>query len=120
MSAALLSTVTLLAGVWLTLSPSALGYGDPDIPFGGVWNETVVGITMAVVALIRILTPAASASLSLVNVALGGWLIVAPFALDSGAAMADAVWNDVVVGAIAIAFAAASWVGGRGRLARDT
>jgi hypothetical protein len=51
----------LLAGVWLTLSPSALGYGDPDVPFGGVRNETVVGITMAVVARIRILTPAASA-----------------------------------------------------------
>jgi hypothetical protein len=111
-----LSTVTLLAGVWLILSPSALGYGEPDRLFGGVWNETVVGIAIAVVALVRILSPASSAPLSAVNVALGGWLIIAPFILDYGPAMSDARWNDIIVGAVTVVFAGASWaVGSRQR-----
>ena len=105
------SAGNFLAGVWLVLAPFALDYGDMGAGFDGFWNDVVIGIAIAVFALVRMLAPYRSAALGAVNVVLGGWLISAPFVLayhvwpDSTAA----VWNDVVVGTIVVVLAMISF-----------
>ncbi len=64
---------------------------------------------MATVGVVRIVAPARTASLSLINVALGGWLIAAPFILGYSAIPAP-TWNDVLVGTIVILLAGVSWL----------
>jgi hypothetical protein len=72
------------------------------------WSDIVTGAVMVVVATIRIVVPSRTAALSLGNVALGGWLIAAPFALGYSAVPA-ATWNDVLVGMVVIVLAGVSW-----------
>jgi hypothetical protein len=112
--AAAYSVVSLLAGVWLVLAPSVLGYGDALAD--GRWNDTVVGVAIGLVALVRIASPTATAAASLVNVVLGAWLVAAPFVIGYGDVIGAgrATWNDIAVGIVVAVFALASWgVGSR-------
>ena len=63
-----------------------------------------------VVAAIRMATLIRAAALSLVNIALGAWLMMAPFVLDytAGVDAVSATWNDIVVGIIVVALALTS------------
>lgn len=110
--AAALSAMVFLAGVWLVLAPFVLGYPDGS---AGRWNDIVVGVAVAVVALVRMVAPIRSVTVGLVNVGLGVWLVAAPFVLfynDEAVAAAGTV-NDLVAGVVIIALAAASMVAGR-------
>src|SRR5439155_672410 len=69
-----------LAGVWLVISGFSLFYRDTGV-FDAYWNDVVVGIALATVALVGIVKPAGSGSLTLTKIVLGGWLVAAPFAL---------------------------------------
>jgi hypothetical protein len=97
--------LTFLAGVWLVISGIALNYHETGM-FDAYWSDVVVGIALAVVALVCIVNPAIGASLTLTRVALGGWLIAAPFVLSYGD-VPKPMWNDVLVGAVVIALAVA-------------
>ena len=101
-----------LAGVWLVISGFSLFYRDTGV-FDAYWNDVVVGIALATVALVGIVKPAGSGSLTLTKIVLGGWLVAAPFALSYNAVAyaSRAFWNDIVVGLIVVALAFAGTVG---------
>jgi hypothetical protein len=106
-----LTAMSFLAGIWLVLAPFALDYQITGAGFDGSWNDIVIGVALAVVTLVRIAAPARTVALGLVNVALGSWLIIAPFLLGYNVAGADAIgatWNDIVVGAVVVALSLGS------------
>lgn len=99
------SAVTLLAGIWLLLAPSVLDYPAGSSARG---NDIVIGSALAVLAVVRVVAPRDVPWFSVVNVLLGGWLIMAPFVLDHIADIGVATANDVVVGLVVVVLAATS------------
>lgn len=73
-------------------------------------RDTVVGAVVVAVAGVRMVAPARTAAVGIVNVCLGACLVVAPLVLDRPAVAAT---NDVVIGALLIVFAAVGSVLGR-------
>ena len=70
------STIALLAGIWLFLSPWV--YAAYRLP--QAWNSWVVGFVIAVLAAIRIGSPSEdSAWLSWLNCLLGIWTFASPW-----------------------------------------
>lgn len=104
------SAVTFLAGVWLVLSPFVLGYAPAAQGVGAYWNDLVVGSAIAMLALVRAVSPGNVPWFSVVNVALGTWLIVAPMVRDyaEGVSTTVATSNDVIVGALVVIMAGLS------------
>jgi hypothetical protein len=100
-----------LAGVWLVISGFSLFYRDTGV-IDAYWNDVVVGIALGTVALVGIVKPTGTGSLTLTKIALGGWLVVAPFALSYSEApyASRAFWNDIVVGVIVLALAVVGMV----------
>lgn len=110
--ASVASAVTFLAGVWLIIAPFALNYTATGGGFDGYWNDVVIGIAIAVLALVRAVAPREVPWFSLVNVGLGVWLIVAPWVLAYNELIdaTGATINDMVVGAVVLLAAACSAV----------
>lgn len=94
------SGINVLIGLWLIIAPFALAYESSQ----GYWNDIIVGILIGAFALMRFMGAFRAAWLSWINVLLGIWLIIAPFAL--GYATARSHWNDVIVGIIVAVLAA--------------
>jgi hypothetical protein len=69
------SVLTLIAGIWLIISPFWGGFYSAPAPF---WNTLIVGVVVTVLALIRAAYPAENVGLSWINLILGLWLIVSP------------------------------------------
>lgn len=98
------SGINIIAGLWLILAPFALGYSNVE---AAVWNSIILGVAVAVMAIVRVIQPLESEGVSWVNFVLGIWLLVSPFVL--GLANIEAlVWNNIVVGVVILALAAAS------------
>jgi hypothetical protein len=72
------SVLTLIAGIWLIISPFWMGFYVARVP---LWNTLLVGIAVTILALIRACFPARNVVLSLVNLLLGVWLLFAPYVL---------------------------------------
>ncbi|WP_181320020.1 SPW repeat domain-containing protein [Saccharothrix carnea] len=104
--------MVFLAGVWLLLAPVILDYAPHPEGLGAYWNDLVVGGMVALLALVRVLAPEHLPWLSLVNAALGAWLVVSPFVLDYAvrAYAMRATGNDVAVGVLILVVAVASAV----------
>lgn len=100
------SGLVLLAGVWLVIAPFALGYADAGRP--AFWNDVVTGALIALLALPRAVLPRSVPWLSVVNAALGAWLIAAPFALGYRESTPSAVGNDVIMGILVVVAAGTS------------
>jgi hypothetical protein len=90
--------LNLIAGIWLIISPFVLGYTDAD----AAWNPIVFGAIVAVLALARLSMPARTAALSFVNAAIGVWLFLAGFWLQSSN---QAQWNEWLLGIAVFALA---------------
>ncbi|SMD24667.1 SPW repeat protein [Lentzea albidocapillata] len=107
LGAATASGLTFLAGLWLVLAPFALGY---DTAPQARWNDVVIGGVIAVLAIVRTFAPMRVAWFSIVNLALGIWLVIAPLTLGYSRpeATPEAVINDLVVGAVVVAMASLS------------
>lgn len=91
----------VMVAIWLTISPFGLGVYLLNPP---LWNSVVVGVLVAVFAVLRTVLPPWYGGLNWINVGLGAWLIISPFLLgfaDIGAAL----WNSIVVGALVILLA---------------
>jgi SPW repeat len=84
----------LVLGLWLVISPWVLSYATETIPTG---NAFMVGVIIAVAAAAAFI--AFHTWEEWVNVVLGAWLIVSPFALDY-ASHATILWNQLIVGAL--------------------
>jgi hypothetical protein len=95
------SGVTLVFGIWLTVAPFVLGYGDGD-PY---WNDIVFGAVIVVLALIRVSGAYGASWLSYLNALAGMWVFAAALWLDDSAV---ARWNDLVAGAVVMALALVS------------
>lgn len=100
------SSLVVLAGLWLAVSPWLLGYGDQA---GSAVNSVLVGLLVAVLAAVRVARPRSSPLLSWANVLLGAWLIAAPFVLVADGLGGTAVyWNQAVVGVVVVVLATIS------------
>ncbi len=91
--------LNLLLGVWLAISPWALGYAAEVTP---AWNAHIWGIVIAVVAAIALWT--FQKWEEWINTAIGVWLIVSPWVLGFSA-LQTATWNHVIVGLLAAGLA---------------
>lgn len=103
------SSTNVLLGIWLIIAPFALAYFHTA---SAVWNDIIVGAVIVVAAGVRVSAPSNNVGLSWLNVVLGAWLVIAPFALGNRAITAN-VWNDVVVGLVVVCLAAWSAVAGQ-------
>lgn len=91
--------VILALGVWLFFAPFFMAYGSAT--GAAAWDSYVVGALVAVSAVSALWTPE-SLSEKWVNVVLGLWLVMAPFAFGFDASEAVATWNHVVVGILVV------------------
>lgn len=116
-SAQLASGLNVIAGIWLFLAPFALGYRDTS--GNAMWNDLIIGASVVVLALMRVMSPRATAELSWVNFVLGAWLVVAPLVLnynDARVTVAPTL-NDIILGLIILALA--GWSASAGRRDRE-
>lgn len=84
----------LLFGVWLVVSPFALGYAGAGAQMA-VWNPVIVGVVVIVFAIAEIMKPQTWEEW--ISLLLGAWLIAAPFVLGY-TGMTAALWNSVIMG----------------------
>lgn len=106
-AASVASGVAFVAGVWLALAPFALDYAPAEQGFEGYWHDIVLGGTIGLLALVRSLAPRHVPGLSVVNVALGAWLVLSPVVLgyEPWPGSTTAAVNNIVVGGVVIAMA---------------
>jgi SPW repeat-containing protein len=99
-----LSWLVALAGLWEVLAPFILGYSAPMV---AMWNAIITGVVLIVLGVWTALNEELGPDkiLDRVNVGVGVWLVVSPFVLGY-AAVAAALWNDLIIGAVVIVLAA--------------
>ena len=90
--------VNLTLGVWLFISPWALGYANST----AAWNAYVLGAAIVVFAAAAAYMPHAWEEV--VNSLLGVWLIASPFVLGFSGATVVAL-HTVIIGLLITAFA---------------
>ncbi len=94
------SGMNIMLALWQIFSPFLLGYADNAL---ALWNGLIVGAAILVLAWLRTVRPTRSALPSWINLLLGAWLAVSPFAL--GITSVDmAMWNDITVGISVVFF----------------
>jgi hypothetical protein len=93
------TALVFLAAVWLLVAAIAVDYRGTG-RFDVFWSDVVVGLALATVTLIRLIRPAVQRSLAGIALALGAWLMAAPFVLGYGGGPNDtgAFWNDLLLG----------------------
>lgn len=96
-----LSGLNGLAGIWLIIAPWVLGYSAADPK----WNDVVFGAIVAVLAFTRSMGAYRADVLSWINAAIGIWIFIAAFTIDS---TATAGWNDIILGIIVFVLAVTS------------
>jgi hypothetical protein len=67
----------------------------------------IVGLAVAVMAIVRVVRPDEHEGVSWVNFVLGIWLLISPFVLGL-ANIEWLVWNNIIVGIVVLALAATS------------
>jgi hypothetical protein len=98
-----LGWVVAVLGLWEVAAPFVLGYSASTAP---LWNAIVVGLVFVGIGAWAALTGegALARALDWTNVIAGIWLVIAPF-LFGYSGVGNAVWNDVVVGLLAMVLA---------------
>lgn len=91
--------VNVLLGVWLFVSPFALGYADHQY---ASWNAYVMGAAIVVFAAVAAYLPGAWEEM--LNAVFGVWLVLSPYVLGFAAQTAIA-FHTVVLGVLVTAFA---------------
>lgn len=104
------SGLAFVAGVWLAVAPIALGYAPAGGGFEGYGHDLLVGGVIAITAFIRVIAPKHLPVLSLLHIAFGTWLILAPAVLgyEGWPGSATATIVSVVVGGVVVTAAAVS------------
>jgi hypothetical protein len=69
------STICLLTGIWLFVSPWVYGAAGS----ANAWNSWIVGAAMFIIGAVRLGTPLYSTGLSWVNTVLGIWVFFSPW-----------------------------------------
>jgi len=94
------SGLDTLAGVWLLLSPFILRFGVP----AGITNNVLVGIVIAVLAIVRFSGAYSQSWISWINVVLGVWVLISPWVLQFSG-FHTATMNNVILGIIVVVLA---------------
>lgn len=101
-------SINFLLGLWLILSPWALGYTATQAAF---WNAIVLGLVIGAIAIAALVEFREWEEW--LDMALGAWLVISPWLLGFGTTVTGleggvfaATWNFVVVGVLTIALAA--------------
>lgn len=89
------ATINLLAGIWLFVSPWV--YRAYSVH--NAWNSWIFGALIAILALIRLSNPFGTRALSVLNLILGAWIFVSPWAYGYAGDTARFV-NSLCVGVI--------------------
>lgn len=95
------STICLIAGIWLFVSPWV--YGAAHIN-GNAWNCWIVGGFMILFGIIRIVRPAYSTALSWCNMVLGIWTFCSPWIFGYAATNTGRFINSLCVGVVVFVF----------------
>lgn len=86
------TVINLLAGIWLIITPFALGGSS-----GAVWDGVIFGILILLCAIGRMVSPL-SRGFSVANVIWGIWMLISPWVL--GFAGTGIRWSYTVTGII--------------------
>lgn len=89
----------LVLGLWMVVSPWALAY---QAETNAVWSAVIAGALVAALALFELFQVKAWEEWG--NMALGIWMVIAPWVLGF-ATSAGAMWNTVIVGLAVAALA---------------
>jgi len=87
-----LGIINLILGIWLILSPFIFSYES-----GAMTNSIVLGIVVAILAIIRLSAPSQTWA-SWLNGIAGLWLIVSPFIF--GFMQTALLWDQIIVGIV--------------------
>lgn len=88
--------LNVLAGIWLFISGWVLGFTGTSNAF---WNNIILGIVVAVIALIRMGGGRATRGLGWLNALAGIWLFISPWVLNFSS-NTTALWNNLILGVI--------------------
>jgi hypothetical protein len=103
-------TISLILGVWLVLSPWALGFTGTPV---AMWNAVLFGVLIAIMALMALVEFHDWEEWA--DMAIGAWLVVSPWVLGYAMAQMPAVpdggsyaatWNGIAVGVLTFGMAA--------------
>ena len=98
------STICLLAGLWLFVSPWVFGISAN----GNAWNSWIVGSFMVLFGFIQMARPADSSALSWCNLVLGLWTFLSPWIYGYSITNPARFVNSLCVGVIVFIFSIAS------------
>jgi hypothetical protein len=90
------SWVNVVLGIWLIISPYVLNFGQLQT---AMCNNIAVGIAVGLIALTRATSNYPQTGASWLNVILGIWLIISPFALGFSSLL-SAMWNNIILGIV--------------------
>ncbi|MGA8862776.1 MAG: SPW repeat protein [Gallionella sp.] len=90
----------VIVGVWLVVSPAAMGYFSDSPATANSWGIGGVLIVFNLIAISRVF----GAGQAVFNILLGGWLILSPYLLDF-AADKEAANITIAIGVLVVAFA---------------
>ncbi|GIE77244.1 membrane protein [Actinoplanes philippinensis] len=97
---------TLLAGLWLAVSPWVVGF---DVTAPGVRvSNLVMGIAVAVTALGLTLMPQRMVRLSWASAVIGAWVVVSQWIIERSASSTPIMINNVLTGAVIMVLGAAA------------
>lgn len=96
-------SLDILVGIWLVISPFLLGYSANT---SALWNDIISGVAVIIFAATQTAQSRSRVSWpSWVNLLIGIWLVLAPFALNNSA-NTSIMWNEIISGIVVIALAA--------------
>lgn len=96
-------SLDILVGIWLIISPFLLNYSSNST---ALWNDIIAGVAVIIFAATQTAQSNRSISWpSWVNLLIGIWLVLAPFALGYSASTVT-MWNEILTGIVIIALAA--------------
>ncbi|HEY3524197.1 MAG TPA: SPW repeat protein [Candidatus Limnocylindrales bacterium] len=96
------SGLSVIAGLWLLISPWVLGFSDMQSP---MWNAVILGIVIAVLAFIRAGGWYSAVGLAWINLVLGIWVFISPWVLGFSDRQAP-LWDALVVGVVVVVLSA--------------
>ena len=103
------SGLSIIVGLWLLIAPSVIGFSGTAL----ATSSYVVGAIIALLAMIRMVSPLQGEWMSWTNGALGLWMILAPFLY--GYDTSGMLWSSIIVGLIVAGLAV--WSAGETHIA---
>ncbi|MDG4826320.1 SPW repeat protein [Asanoa sp. WMMD1127] len=107
------NALLLIAGVWLIISRFVFDYPLAGSTAGGVLNGVVIGIFVALLALVRMSAYRSNPMINLVTVVAGGWMMASPWAFGYAhfGNNGRPGWSDIIVGGAIILFGLLGFAG---------